>query len=340
MSEAPAVDSLSHFHDFRRRAVGRVPLRELQLPVVEVASALEAGVAASPVHRRVVGLERFGQRRQVDGVARRPGGPDLESLCAPRGVGRGEAVRRERVGALLPVLGERQHQLPLPGKPGDPGSVDEPLPVRPALDGEHPPRALVGGPLVGRVGERGARLRSEGEPDPARGELSSLGWRDDQVFGGRRWRSLRCRRGGSGGRAVRAPAAPGEQAQRQGEGDDSDPVRQGVAGRAALLPSVCLAATRTCRESLPDALPRLVGTAWNAGFGRHRGQKGRGRFVATPGGLARATEPSGRTRSVSPPALWRAVPAEAGVPNGPRHPGASASRPDPILREQVSGVER
>ena len=81
---------------------------------------------------------------------------------------------------------------------------------------------------------------------------------------GRGWRP-RSRRAGRGPFL----AAPGKQAQRQGEGEDSGPVRQGAAGRAALLPSGCLAAERTCREPPPDALPTLVETAWNAGFSRH-----------------------------------------------------------------------
>ena len=47
-----------------------------------------------------------------------------------------------------------------------------------------------------------------------------------------------------------------------------------------------------------DAEAQLAGTAWNAGFGRHGGPQGRGRFVANP---------SGRTRS-------RAIPANEVVP--------------------------
>ncbi len=37
----------------------------------------------------------------------------------------------------------------------------------------------------------------------------------------------------------------------------------------------------------------MVPPVWNAGFSRHSGPEGRGRFVATPGALARAAAPSG-----------------------------------------------
>ena len=43
--------------------------------------------------------------------------------------------------------------------------------------------------------------------------------------------------------------------------------------------------------------------AGNAGFSRHSGPQGRGRFVATPGPLARAAELFRRMRSVPPPAF-------------------------------------
>ena len=43
--------------------------------------------------------------------------------------------------------------------------------------------------------------------------------------------------------------------------------------------------------------------AWSAGVSRHSGPQGRGRFVATPGALARAAEPFRRIRSISPPAF-------------------------------------
>ncbi len=52
--------------------------------------------------------------------------------------------------------------------------------------------------------------------------------------------------------------------------------------------------------------------AWNAGFSRHSGPQGRGWFLATPGGLARAAEPSRQMRSFPPPAcggLCRLKPA-------------------------------
>ena len=57
--------------------------------------------------------------------------------------------------------------------------------------------------------------------------------------------------------------------------------------------------------------------AWNAGFSRHSGPQGRGRFVATPRAWARAAEPSRRIRSVPPPAfggLCRLKPAFQAVP--------------------------
>ena len=43
--------------------------------------------------------------------------------------------------------------------------------------------------------------------------------------------------------------------------------------------------------------------AWNAGFSRHSGPQGRGRFVANLGALARAAAPSRQWRSVPPPAF-------------------------------------
>ena len=104
-----------------------------------------------------------------------------------------------------------------------------------------------------------------------------------------------------------------------------------------------LAAARTCRESPPGALPTLVETAWNAGFptgtsgaphgarrnpthprmappawnagfSRHSGPQGRGRFVGSPGALARCHAiPANEVRLAA--RLRRAVPAEAGVPS-------------------------
>ena len=43
--------------------------------------------------------------------------------------------------------------------------------------------------------------------------------------------------------------------------------------------------------------------AWNAGFSRHSGPEGRGRFVVTPAQMACAPAPSRRSTSVPPPAF-------------------------------------
>ena len=103
------------------------------------------------------------------------------------------------------------------------------------------------------------------DPNPGR-RARGLGWR--RGFG---WRRDWC--------AFRAAAAPGKQAQRQGEGEDSDPVRQGAAGRAALPPSGGLAAARTCRKSPPDALPTLVVLGESGGW---RDQGSRARLPVSP----------------------------------------------------------
>ena len=122
---------------------------------------------------------------------------------------RRHAERLELKGPFFPPFHELESQLSYSGKPGNPGGVDRAFVIRTALGGKHPPRVLVGGPLVGGVGERGARLRSERQLDPVPGDLSGFGRRHDQVFGGWRRRGRRwLRRGRWWDRAsVRASAA-------------------------------------------------------------------------------------------------------------------------------------
>ena len=72
-------------------------------------------------------------------------------------------------------------------------------------------------------------------------------------------------------------------------------------------------------RGLPTAV--MAPPAGNAGFSRHRGPPGRARYVATPGVLARAAEPSRRMRSVSPPACGGLCRLKPAFQNGPRHPG-------------------
>ena len=43
--------------------------------------------------------------------------------------------------------------------------------------------------------------------------------------------------------------------------------------------------------------------SWNAGFSRHSGPQGRGRFVATPGAMAHGAAPPRQMGYVSPPAF-------------------------------------
>ena len=124
---------------------------------------------------------------------------------------RRHAERLELKGFFFSPFHELESQLSHARKPGNPRGVDRAFVIRTAPGGKHPPRVLVGGPLVGHVGERGARLRSERQLDPVPGDLPGFGRRHDQVFGWRRWRGwrrrrFRCGRRGDGA-SVRAPAA-------------------------------------------------------------------------------------------------------------------------------------
>ena len=67
----------------------------------------------------------------------------------------------------------------------------------------------------------------------------------------------------------------------------------------------------------PGQTALMAPPAWNAGFSRHSGPQGRGRFIATPGALVPAAEPSRRMGSFPPPAsggLCRLKPAFQAVP--------------------------
>ena len=261
--ETGAVQPVGRLRDGRLPLVG-IPHGELQLPFEVGPSPLQPGICRVPVQGGVVRPDRFRQRGHVNGV---PGGkrrPETHEDLSPRGVfgGLAEGLVLDR------RFFSRHHvakgQLPESGETRDPGPVHLPLPVRSAFGGKHPAGVLVGGPLVGRIRQWLIRRRRERHGNPVRRDFSGFGGRNDQIFRGRGRRGRGWLRGGRrrNGASVHASAAAGKQDQRHREGENPDRVRQGAAGRAGVLPSGCLAADRTRRESPPDALPTSASPPW------------------------------------------------------------------------------
>ena len=133
-------------------------------------------------------------------------------------------------------------------------------------------------------------------------------------------------------RAAHLPTPPRKHASHLGPplnrgGDTHGPERRSPTGTRSA--SRCARPHPTRKQRLPpqpNAQPRWRHQQLGTPAPRHRGPEGRGRFVANPGGRTRSRAiPANEIRPAA--RLWRAVPAEAGVPNGSGHPGPQHPRP-------------
>ena len=189
------------------------------------------------------------------------------------------AVERQ-VGDQGPLEG----LMPAVGFPG--GRAGRPQEVPRQRGGAGAPVApfVPGGRGVGSRSAQARHVRAAGrvavERDAPVGHRSAHGigaWRTVSTGpdGAPEGTSLAGVRVGAGGGVVGVPSVtppqPGEETRRQEEGEDSDPVRQGAAGRAALLPSSWVGSS----TNMPGIAARCPTDVGRNGLEPPRGELGR-----------------------------------------------------------------